>query len=417
MIHPGFLLALLGAALLSEGRGRLPAALATVASGLALAGLRAGPASPELLPAGFVAVEAALLTLGATLAISSAFVALRSERSSANVAGSAVAGVGGVLLALHAARWVARAPIGGLVAALVTVAGLGYLLCAAGRLIPRSLVAKERRRGPRMSLVAIALGTLLAAVGPAAGHVFLGTVLVGFGGWRMRWVEGDRPLPIAPLLTSLVIPAWWLMSTIAGPEGLAVVTLPDLPWSPAAERLLALVLIVASWAASGLWPLHREEPAALTSLAGALLVLRVVIPAVPDGLAHWRALAMPVVVIGLWHAVATDRRDGVAVALAWIGLMSGEPPGQLGAALLIVAALLLELCIRISPASAVARRALGATAALLAGVGGLFAIEAGLRAEVVYTVLAVAALVTGCGRLSLVQASTASVPRATAPRA
>jgi hypothetical protein len=91
--------------------------------------------------------------------------------------------------------------------------------------------------------------------------------------------------------------------------------------------------------------------------------------------------------------------------------------GQLGAALLIVAALLLELWIRISPANAVARRALEATAALLGGVGALFAIDAGLRAEVVYTVLAVAALVTGCGRLSLVQASTASVPRATAPRA
>lgn len=417
MIHPGFLLVLLGAALLSDGRGRVLAALATVASGLALAGLGAGPAPAESLPAGFVAVEAALLTLGATLAMGSAFVTLRRERSPANVAGSAVASVGGVLLALQAATWVVRASIGGLVAALVALAGMGYLLCAAARLTPRSLVANERRPGPRISVVAIALGTLLAAVGPAAGHVFLGTILVAFAGWRVRWAEGDRPLPIAPLLASLVIPAWWLMSTIAGPEGLAVVSLPDLPWSPAAERLLGLVLIVASWAASGLWPLHREEPAALTALAGALLVLRVVVPAVPDGLAHWRALAMPVVVVGLWHAVATDRRDGVAVALAWVGLMSGEPPGQLGAALLIVAALLLELWIRISPASAAARRALEATAALLGGVGALFAIDAGLRAEVVYTVLAVAALVTGCGRLSFVQASTASVPRATAPRA
>src|SRR6476646_7870251 len=162
MIHPGFLLALLGAALFSDGRGRLLAALATVASGLALAGLGAGPAPAESLPAGFVAVEAALLTLGAMLAMGSAFVTLRRERSPANVAGSAVASVGGVLLALQAATWVVRASIGGLIAALVALVGMGYLLCAAGRLTPRSLVANERHPGPRISLVAIALGTLLA---------------------------------------------------------------------------------------------------------------------------------------------------------------------------------------------------------------------------------------------------------------
>ena len=46
----------------------------------------------------------------------------------------------------------------------------------------------------------------------------------------------------------------------------------------------------------------------------------------------------------------SPRRGGRGAA--WIGLTSGEPPGQLGAALLIVAALPLELWIRISPASA-----------------------------------------------------------------
>ena len=107
------------------------------------------------------------------------------------------------------------------------------------------------------------------------------------------------------------------------------------------------------------------------------------------------------------------------MALAWVGLLSGEPPGQLGAALLLVAgARCWSSAIRISPASARwPTRARSHGRRCWRGIGALFAIEAGLRAEVVYTVLAVAALVAALGRLGLVQASTASAPRATAPSA
>jgi hypothetical protein len=54
-------------------------------------------------------------------------------------------------------------------------------------------------------------------------------------------------------------------------------------------------------------------------------------------------------------------------------------------------------------------------AGVLAGIGALLIVEAGLRAEVVYTVVAAAALVAAAGLESVIQASTASEPSAMTP--
>jgi hypothetical protein len=54
---------------------------------------------------------------------------------------------------------------------------------------------------------------------------------------------------------------------------------------------------------------------------------------------------------------------------------------------------------------------------LTAGCGGLLAVTAGLRGEVVYTVLAVGGAVAAAGRALAAQASTASEPNTTAPSA
>lgn len=419
MIHPAFLLLLLGAALLPIGRPRSLAALATVASGLGLAGLRAGPMLEGSAPApGFAAVEAALLAVGAALAIAAAVGAVRRPGPPTGVAGSAAAAAtGGIGVALSCVPCFAAAPVGAFVTALGAVVGVGLLLVLAGRLAVRAAPPLGDSPAPRAGLAGIAAGAVLAAAGPGAGFVFLGTILAAAGGWLMRRAAGSRPLPIAPLLTLLLIPAWWLMRTIAGPEGLAIASLPDLPWSPAAERLLAGVLLLAAWAASGLWPLHGEEPAGLTTPVAALLIVRVAIPAVPDGLEHWRALVLPVIVAGLWHAVFTQRRAAAVAALAWVGLATIDPAGQVGAGLVLVGGLAMDLGERLTRDSHGVRALIRAGAVLLVGVGALLAAEAGLRAEVVYTVLAAGALAAASGRGGLPQARTASEPSATAPSA
>jgi hypothetical protein len=125
----------------------------------------------------------------------------------------------------------------------------------------------------------------------------------------------------------------------------------------------------------------------------------------PDGLEHWRPLAMPLLVAGAWHAALSGRTSGLTVGMAGVGLLSLAPEGRLGAALLLGGALVIELG-RLAP-SLPARRLTALASGVAAAVGGVLAVEAGLRGEVVYTVLVVAALVAAVGHGSG-QAITAS---------
>lgn len=420
VIHLEFLLIVLGVALLPAGRARSLAACAAIGSGLAVAGLRAGSKQPmAALPSGFVAVEGALLGIGGALALGAAVSSVRSTRRPTSVGGAAAAAAaaGGIGVVLSAWRYVVAAPKGALVVAIVVVAGLGLLLVAAGRRVRVARPMESPTASP-IGLAALGAGSLLAALSSSTGAVFVGCLIAAIGGWLISRAPATRHPPVAPaVVLLLLLPAWWLMSTIAGPEGLAIASLPDLPWSPAAEQLLAPVLLLAAWALSGVWPWHRQEPAALTAPVAALLLVRVAIAAVPDGLDHWRALALPLVLLGLWHGLLTSRRAESVAALAWFGLVTVTPEGQVGGALLLLAGLALELAERRPARAGWAVGGVRAATALVLGTGALLAIAGGLRTEVVYSVLAAAALLAGAGRQAPAQASTASAPSATAPSA
>jgi hypothetical protein len=126
---------------------------------------------------------------------------------------------------------------------------------------------------------------------------------------------------------------------------------------------------------------------------------------------------MPLVVAGVWHAVLSGRLPRVAVGMAWVGLLAPDGLGLTGAAMLMAAALAVDLVERIS-ALRVGRLAPAAQALPLIafGWGALLVVGAGLRGEVVYTALAVAGLVALCGR-PWPQAITASAPSTPSPSA
>jgi hypothetical protein len=126
---------------------------------------------------------------------------------------------------------------------------------------------------------------------------------------------------------------------------------------------------------------------------------------------------MPVILLALWHGVLTRDRGETVAGLAWVGLVTVTPVGQVGAALLLVGGLALELADRLPAGAGNLGPAVRAGAALLVGTGALSAIQGGLLTEVVYTIAAVAALVAAAGSSRALQASTASAPRATAPSA
>lgn len=419
MIHLSFPLIAAGGALVSLRRAARPIWGATVAAGLGLAALQAGnvfgtagTAGLEDLPAGFLGAEGALFFTAAGLAIAGAWETRADRRNPIAVVGAASAAAGGLSIGGLAVRCLASSHPAMYVPAFLVLGALIVLLALVGRRWPASGPRADLDRSDPVHVAAIAGGGVLAAFAPSVGPVFVGVIVAAVGGYLARTARARR-LPVTPLLALLLLPAWWLMRTIAGPGGLPVRGLADLPWSPAAELALAPVLLVSAWSLSGLWPLHRQVPALFTAPAGALLVARVAIPVAPDGIAHWRALAMPLIVLGLWHATLTRRRPASAAGLAWIGLLAAEPAGALGAALLFAGALLLA-----GSNEVWGRWAVLSSTAWVAGVvsgawGAVLATAAGLQVEVVYTVLAVAALALAAVRTVPAQASTASAPSAT----
>ena len=423
---------LLGAALVRTPRARAAGVLAAIAAGLALASLRAAAAAAaaapaarldrtalSLLPPGFVSVAAALVIAAVVLAAAVPWL-VRRDRSAESLGGAVAIAAGALAVAWSGRGLLPAAPRAALATALLVLTGAGTFLVLIGRRVRLARSGDQPRPLPLPAVAGLVLGELAVAAGPHLAIVFLGAIAAAWSGWRLRRAGGGSRVPVAPALTLLLLPSYWLMRTIAGPEGLRVAGLGELPFSPAAELLLAPALLLASWSLSGLWPLHRQQPGPLTGAVGVLLLTRVAVPAVPDGLEHWRALAMPVVVLGLWHAALSGRWSLIAVAMAWVGAIAGGREGLVGAALLLAGALIVELAPRLigdSRRAMPARRAAGLAAGLAAGWGALLAAESGLHVEVVYTVLAVGGLVVAAGRWSAGQAITASEPKKTVPSA
>jgi len=385
-----FLLIAAGAALIPLPLSRGAAALAVVIGGLAIAAARAA-AWP--FPAGFLAVDAALVILASVLSAVAVVATLRRTRDARAVAGSSALAAGSVALLWGGrGQLLAASPRALAVSALIVVAVvvvLAVLVRVAAR-EPFHATVPIRQR----AMVGLVLGAV-AAAGPHLALVFAGAVVAGCSGWWLARAAGLTRVPTAPLLALVLVPSYWFIVTVAGPGSLRVAVLPELPLSPAAEVLLAPALLLAAWALAGLWPLHRQEPAAFTAPVGLLLLARVALPAVPDGLDHWRPLAMPVIVIGLWHAALAGRWSLMAVAMAWVGLLAPARGGSSGAGLLIAAALLLEGAARLDRAHGRATMLVRLAAVLAGSWGALLAVSAGLHGEVVYSVVAVAGAAAG----------------------
>jgi hypothetical protein len=382
-----------------------------------MAWLRAAPSAvPLALQAGFVSTDAALLALALVLGAAGALAAVRDwPRTEPVAAASATALAAGVLAVAWGGRVLAAgARPGPFAAAVLIIAAAGALLWFAGRRIHLPGPGDRIRQIPRGPATGLLIGSLVAAAGRHLVAVFLGVMVTGWAGWRLARAARGARVPVAPVLTLVLLPACWLMATIAGPEGLRIATLGELPITPAAELALAPALLLAGWALSGLWPLHRQEPGPFSAVVGVLLVVRVAIPTVPEGLEHWRALALPVIVLGLWHAALSGRWSSVAVALAWVGAIAPGRAGPAGAGLLLAGGLILDLAPRLRPGHP--GRALARVAGGLAlSWGALLAVESGLRAEVVYTVLAVGGLVVAAGAWAGAHAMMARVPRTAVP--
>ena len=401
----GWLALSLGAALLGGGRERRLAAAGLLILGLGLAAWRAGSTdptrplpSPDRLGQGFLVVNGGLLLLGLGLALWAAASGGPGRRS--RVATIAT-GLGAILIArLSAGFLLAAGPLRvmsatvalGLAGAVVLLLGRTIASTGPARALGRRLFSEPLRPGWSSDrrtgrLAAAMLGGVAAAVlGPHVAVVFLGLVVAAWCAYFLFHSRGGRPMPLTPLLTLVLAPAYWLLATIAGPEGLRIAALPRVPLSPAAESLVGPVLLLVGWSAAGLWPLHRQVPGALVGPLGVLLIVRVALPLAPDGLEYLRPLAVPLLIVGIWHAAALARWPLLAAGAGFLGVAGLTPAGVAGAGWLLGSAFVLEACSMASLPAGIFR--LARAAAWVSGAwGGLLVLEGGLRGEVVYTAL------------------------------
>jgi len=231
------------------------------------------------------------------------------------------------------------------------------------------------------AMVAVATAT---AFGPHVSIVFVGVIAAAWSGYFLLRPRVGRPYPVTPVLTLLLLPTYWLLATIAGPEGLRIDALQRVPLSPAAEWLIAPALLLVGWSVAGLWPLHRWTPGALLAPLGALLLVRIGFPLVPGGVDDWRPVAIPLLILGTWHAAWSAGWASAAAGAGLLGLAGHTPVGAAGAVWLLGSAFLLELCSS-APLPARLWEVVRVASWAASAWGGLLVLEGGLRSEVVYT--------------------------------
>ena len=404
-LAPVCILILLAASLgaVASARPRRLGALGMLVSVLGCVSVRVAGGSATLavstlsaLPVSTLAIDAGFVLLGLTTIVVAAGPALKGGGAGRFAALA-------VLLAVGFASWsawpllAAAAPADALAVALVGAAAsvfgfrvLGMMKSGAVfRWLDRRILSPTEISGPPAASLGtaavVAAGTIAAAAGPHLALVIFGALAAVAAvrpGTRLRF-----PLRLMIAACGL-LPLLWLTHTIAGPVGLGMRHLADVPVSSAAEAMLIPLLALGAFPCFVIWPLHGRVNFPLLPV-GVALVSRIG-AALAGGMEPWQSLLVPLGVLGATHAVAARRPSELAGALAWMAcVVSPEAGGAVAGAWLAVFVLFRwsERFVSGGPAQVVR-----CATWIVAALGGAMALETILRAQVVYGLLAAACM-------------------------
>jgi hypothetical protein len=250
-------------------------------------------------------------------------------------------------------------------------------------------------------------GALLALI-PIASTLLAGTALAVAGlqgAARGRGIPG-RPW-LLPFFMLALAPASWLLLTAAGSIAPSLANLSEAPFSSAAEAWIVPWLCIAAWGLSGLWPIQGVVPPPILAPLAGLLMVRIGVDALPEGMQGWQTVVAPLAVVSLWWGGVTARP---AMALAAAGMFGAMvvPAGQGDGPLLLFGMAGVAAVLPFVPAL------VGTPAWLPTRLGWLIpavaawpVLEAGLRSQVAYSVL----MAAGIAAAAAASALAASAPR------
>jgi hypothetical protein len=252
---------------------------------------------------------------------------------------------------------------------------------------------------PRYPDPILLTGLVLAAAAPHLLLLELGIVLALLSAARDVLRDGVNRWWLAiPLLGGVLAGiALFLMLTILGPEGGSIAALPDGPFSPPAERLLVMLLGAGSLLLAGIPPFSRTPPGLALAPLAAILMARLVVPALPGGLIEWQPLAMLLLLLSGGVAAFQGRWAAFAVVGGLAGLWSGDPSAAFAALVLVLFGWLAEQSEsgRLGPLGRLPARWAGLPLVIPA-LAALPVLAGGLRTQVV---LSVALVATGIAAL------------------
>jgi len=249
-------------------------------------------------------------------------------------------------------------------------------------------------------LLALHFGGLAVMWLSTSLHLLLGSAIVALvaGALLAGTGRGGRFRLVGSLLAAgLIGIGWYFLAHVAGDMPLDLGALRDAPYSTAFQLLLALTFGAISLALFGLWPLRGFAAGPATPLLGALLLSKLVAPVVSEGLIHWQPVFYAVIAVGACGAGLSRRNDESLIALGALGLLSGSPTAGWAGLVLVAGAVALraqELTSLI--AGKVARETVVIPLVVLTSALALApALTGALGSQVLYSVLAVAAVIGG----------------------
>jgi hypothetical protein len=245
----------------------------------------------------------------------------------------------------------------------------------------------EPRKYPELAaslLLSVVVALLPNALALLTGSLSAAIVLALW--WRRAGGSGQAALLVIGALG--LLPSGWLLLTVAGRLAPSLVSLPEVPLSLAAALWITPWLLLAVWVMLGQWPLQSLVPSPVLGVLAGLLLVRVGVAAVPDGLLGIQAVVAPLVVISLWWAVATQRPAMALGAAGLFGALAAPDEGAVWLLLVFAGVTLVSLTdwFRVRWTSPMIQ-----IVGFVVAAGLWPALEAGLRTQVVYTVLGVAA--------------------------
>jgi hypothetical protein len=239
-------------------------------------------------------------------------------------------------------------------------------------------------------------GLLLAALAPLILLLVLGVALALTSAARAT-LRQRRPAALLVLFPATVCVGigFGLLLRILGPEGGRVGNLSEGPLSLAAERLLTLLLGGGTLALAGLPPLHRLPWGRNLAPLSAILLFRVMLPGFPAGVLAWQVPAMLLLVASFLWSALVGRWSHAAIAGGLLALWSGNA-GALPGSVLVAWGCLVELGTvwKVRQGVTLTQRWRGLTV-LPAALAALPALRAGLRAQVLLSVVTAAACIAG----------------------